>query len=211
MRYLLILLLILPFSIFSQTKETEAEPSSFSFGIVPQYAILNGIRVDLDIKLNNKNHWLVIAPQFYISNNANFDWDFNSMTGAGIELQHKIFMKNMPNKRGVYFAYGPVFNFFSVKDDGLTAREFVENGGNYIGLIDEEMTTKIYKTGGNFLVGYQFVIADFLYIDPYVGVGIRFSFDDKTTGLHNYYNEWWGDLGYSGTLMVGGVRIGILL
>jgi hypothetical protein len=209
MQKILLLLFILPYSVFSQNTEDQPEESRYSFGIVPQYAIINGLRTDFEFKLNNRNNWLVLAPQLYISNNGNLNWDYNKMLGAGIEIQHKIFVNKTPNKKGVYFAYGPTFNYFSVKDNGLTAQAFEEDGANYFGLEEGEITTNIYKIGGNFIVGVQIVIAKVMYIDPYVGMGIRFSFDDQTTGLHDYYNEWWADMGYSGTLMVSGVRIGV--
>ena len=211
MKNILFILLFLPWILLSQPiSEKAMEQKSFGLGIVPQYAISNGFRVDLDFKLNDKNHWLVVAPQLYISSRTNLDWDYNSMVGTGVELQHKIYLKKEQAQRNVYFAYGPVFNYFSVKDDGLTAREFVENGGNYIGLVEDEMTTAIYKIGGNLIFGIQFIILENFYLDSYIGTGMRFSFDNQTTGLHNYYNEWWGDMGYSGTLMVGGFRFGVL-
>ncbi len=188
------------------------EAKSFSLGIVPQYTAINGMRFDLDFSLKNKpNHCIVVAPQLYISTRGNWDWDYKSMAGAGLELQYKIFLNEKPGNEAVYFAYGPVFNYFSVTDEGLTVKEFIDNGGNYIGLVEQEMTTNIFKLGGNFLIGVKFTLGESLYIDPYIGLGIRFSFDDKTTGLHGYYNEWWGDMGYSGTLLVGGIRLGVFL
>lgn len=211
MKYLFVLLLMVPLSVFSQADYVDKE-KTFSLGIVPQYAIINGIRADFDLEIKNKpNHRFVLSPLIFISTKSNLAWDYNSMVGAGLELQHKIFLKYEPNKKGVYFAYGPTFNYFSVTDEGLTAKQFIDNGGNYIGLVEDEMTTGIYKLGGNFILGIQYVISDFLYIDPYFGIGFRFSFDDTTTGLHTYYNDWWGDMGYSGTLMVGGIRIGVFL
>ncbi len=211
MKYLLFVLLLLPQLVFSQvTIDQPEEQKTFSLGIVPQYAIVNGFRIDLDFRLNERNQWLVVAPQMYINNKANLDWDYNSMIGAGVELQHRIYLKKEMSSRNVYFGYGPVFNYFSVQDDGLTTRQFVEDGGTYIGLEEGEMTTNIYKIGGNLIFGIQCLIADNFYFDSFIGTGMRFSFDDKTTGLHEYYNEWWGDMGYSGTLMVGGFRFGVL-
>lgn len=212
MRNLFIILLILPLSLFSQTTEKLSEAKSFSLGIVPQYTAINGLRFDLDFRLKNKpNHYIVVAPQLYISTKANWDWDYKTMAGAGLELQHKIFLNDESVKDAIYVAYGPVFNYFSVTDEGLTAKEFIDNGGNYIGLVEQDMTTNIFKFGGNFIIGVKFTIGESLFIDPFVGLGIRFSVDDKTTGLHGYYNEWWGDMGYSGTLLVGGIRIGVYL
>lgn len=203
-------LLFFPLFITAQDVTNESpEQKTTGIGVVPLYAISNGMRVDLDLRLNDKNHWLVIAPQVYVSNNSNLDWDYNSMTGVGIELQHKIFLDRNIKKVNPYFSYGPVFNYFSVKDDGLTAQAFEEDGGNYIGLAEDEVTTNIYKIGGNLIFGLHCLI-DNMYIDFYAGTGMRFSYDNKTTGLHKYYNDWWGDMGYSGTLMVGGFRFGVM-
>jgi hypothetical protein len=211
MKYLAIIFLVLPILVSSQNNiEDSKEEKTFALGVVPQYAITNGFRIDLDFKLNDKNHWLVVAPQMYISSKPNLDWDYNSMAGGGVEIQHKIFMKREFSEVNPYFSYGPLFNYFSVKEDGLAAQEFAENGGNYIGLVDDEITTSIYKIGGNLIFGLNFLIKDNFYLDSYIGTGIRFSFDNQTTGLHDYYNEWWGDMGYSGTLMVAGFRFGVL-
>ena len=152
----------------------------------------------------------MVAPQFYVSKRPNLDWDYKNMSGAGIEIQHKIFLGDQQSRRATYFAYGPVFNYFSVTDNGLVSRSFVDNGGNFIDLVEKDFNTRIFKLGGNIIMGLQYLVGDYMYIDPYVGVGIRFSYDNQSEGLHDGYNEWWGDMGYSGTLMVGGIRIGIL-
>jgi hypothetical protein len=75
--------------------------------------------------------------------------------------------------------------------------------------------TSIFNLAGfneklNLIFGLYFLIMDNFYLDSDIGNGIRFSFDNQTTGLHDYYNDWWGDMGYSGTLMVGGFRFGVL-
>ena len=211
MKNILLILLFIPISSFSQNNDNDAKTNGISIGIVPQYAISNGIRFDLDFDLIKQSQSLVLAPQFYISTQDGAIWNYNSMIGAGLELQHRIYLQKKEKREGAYFAYGPVFNFFSVKDDGLMVRRFVNNGGTYFGLVEEEMTTSIYKFGGNFILGIQGFTKGNLYIDPFIGMGIRFSFDDKLSGFHSYYNNWWGDMGYSGILMVGGLRIGVVL
>lgn len=211
MKHFFVLLFCLPLLLAAQNVTDEEQvQATFGIGVVPQYAISNGMRMDLDFRINDKNHWLVIAPQFYLRNDPSFTWDYNSMSGVGVELQHKVFLKRKFRMVNPYFAYGPVFNYFSVKDDGLTARAFAEDGGNYIGLTEDEMTTRIYKFGGNIIFGLHYFMMDNLYLDAYVGTGIRFSYDNQTSGLHGYYNDWWLDMGYSGTLMVGGIRFGVM-
>jgi hypothetical protein len=211
MKYLVVVILLLPMLVSAQNNpDVLEEEKTFALGVVPQFAIANGFRIDLDFRLNEKNHWLVVAPLMYISSKPNLDWDYNSMAGGGVEIQHKIFMKKEFTDINPYFSYGTLFSFYSVKDDGLAPQEFSENGGNYIGLVEDEITTNIFKIGGNLIFGLHFLIMDNFYLDSYIGTGIRFSFDDKTSGLHDYYNEWWGDMGYSGTLMVGGFRFGVM-
>ncbi len=211
MKTIIVSLLFVPSLLFAQDNSPDmSKQKTFGLGFVPQYAISNGFRIDLDFRLNNKNHWLTVAPQMYLSSKPNLNWDYNSMTGAGLELQHKIFLQQELKDINPYFSYGPVFNYFSVKEDGLVANEFIENGNQYIGLEENEIINRIYKFGGNLIFGLHFIIMNNFYLDGYIGTGIRFSFDDQTNGLHNYYNDWWGDMGYSGTLIVGGIRFGVL-
>ena len=210
-KMLFLSMIIIPVMLSARSSdEKENSRNSFGLGIVPQYAAVNGMRMDFDIRLSDRNHWLVLAPQMYLVNeNANRYREYNSMTGAGMELQHKIYLNKNEKTVNTYFSYGPVFNYFSIKDNGLLPNDFSENGANYIGLIEGEMTTRIFKTGGNAIFGIQFLL-DNLYLDIYAGTGIRFSYDNKTSGLHKHYNDWWGEMGYSGTLMTGGIKLGVM-
>ena len=197
-------------SILQAQDETE-ERKTFGVGIVPQYAFTNGARFDFDFRLKKKGQWLVVAPQVYINPGNSDMWDYEEMYGVGIDLQHKFFFKDRPVPRGAYLAYGPVFQYYSVKEEGLSSYGFEEDGTNYIGLQDDMLQTSIYKFGGNLIFGLQTVINEFFYIDAYMGTGVRLSFDNRVSGLHGYYNDWWGDFGYSGTLIVAGIRFGISL
>ncbi len=216
-RYILTLLLVLPLWSAAQTETAATEQKSsppikkWGIGIVPQYAITSGTRIDIDFRLPGRNQWLVVAPQFYLVTENSGLWSFNEMTGAGLDLQHRLYLGQRPEPRGPWVGYGPVFQYRSVTDDGVAAYHFREEGVDYIGVGQQEMQTGIWKTGANLLIGYQAIASRYFYFDFYLGTGIRFSFDNRTSGLHSLYNEWWGDLGYSGTLMVGGFRFGILL
>ena len=207
-RLTVFLLLLLTFPSWGQDPSVIKE-KTFGLGLVPQYSIINGTRIDLDFRLRNPRQWLVVAPQFYIVNKHSTLWNFDEMAGVGIDLQHRIFLGEQDGPKGVYFAWGPVFQLYSVKDQGLAAYNFQEGDVTYIGLRDEPIHTRIYKMGGNLLFGYQPPLNGAFYLDFYLGTGIRFSFDNRQSGLHGYYNEWWGDLGYSGTLLTGGFRFGV--
>ena len=209
-RTLFLTLFIIPNLLFAQDDVPEIELKKFSIGLVPQYSLLGGMRTDLDIRLNEKNHWLVVSPLiFYDDGNIGYS-DYEEMFGVGLELQHRIYLhKNDPQPRGAYFGYGTVFNYYSVESNGYQSYLFDENGNDYIGLEYGPVNTNIFKFGGNFVFGLQTVINDFFYLDAYIGTGIRLSVDNKTSGLHKYYTDSWLDLGYSGTLLVGGLRLGI--
>jgi len=210
-RFFTFLLLLLPLIGSGQTENPVSKEKTFAIGLVPQYAITNGTRIDFDIRLPGKNQWLVVAPQFYlVTNNSNL-WNFEEMTGVGLDLQHRFFLGENNQPRGAYLAYGPVIQYRSVKDEGLTDYQFREDNSDYIGLREEMLQTGIWKMGGNLIFGYQALASKTYYFDFYLGTGIRFSFDNRSSGLHGYYNDWWGDLGYSGTLMVAGIRFGLLL
>lgn len=206
-----LLLLLFPLFLAGQTDPSLPKEKTFGIGLVPQYAIVSGTRIDFDIRLPGKNQWLVVSPQLYlVTENSNL-WNFEEMTGVGIDLQHRFFFGQNNEPRGAYLAYGPVLQYRSVKDEGLASYTFREDDVSYIGLQEEMMQTGIWKTGGNLIFGYQALASRAFYFDFYLGTGIRFSFDNRSSGLHGYYNEWWGDLGYSGTLMVGGFRFGLFL
>ena len=117
---ILAFLLMMPASVFAQDEKSEQEVKTFNIGLVPQYSILGGMRTDLDFRLNSKNHWLIVSPIFHYDDSNNGFGDYEKMFGVGIELQHRIFLhKNDPLPTGAYFGYGPVFNFYSVDNDGL--------------------------------------------------------------------------------------------
>lgn len=209
-RFFTIILLLFPFLLAGQTEVAVPKEKKLGIGLVPQYAITNGTRIDFDIRLPGKNQWLVVAPQLYLVTDNSTLWDFNEMTGVGVDLQHRFYIGQRNEPKGGYLAYGPALQYRSVKDEGLSSYLFREEGSTYIGLQEEMMQTSIWKTGGNLIFGYQVLTTRGVYFDFYLGTGIRFSFDNRSSGLHGYYNEWWGDLGYSGTLLVGGFRLGFL-
>ncbi|MBK7030578.1 MAG: hypothetical protein IPH45_15845 [Bacteroidales bacterium] len=110
-----------------------------------------------------------------------------------------------------YLGYGPMFQYFSIEDTRLYAQEIIENGTTYTVVKNGPITTGVYKFGMTATAGVQAIIQDIVYVDFYTGAGIRFSFDDQSSGLHRIYNDWWGDYGYSGTLMTFGIRLGLLI
>jgi hypothetical protein len=59
----------------------------------------------------------------------------------------------------------------------------------------------------NFIVGKQITRHKPFIVDYYLGVGFRYSMD-KNLELMEMYNQSWFDNGYSGSLLVAGLKLG---
>lgn len=181
--------------------------------IVPQYVALSGMRFDYEQKLKNGKKWLVLSPQFYADRNG-FE-QFEKMSGVGFNAAYKKFLSHSTKvndngvpRTNVYFSTGPLFQYFSLTGPEEYPEIFVEDGIEYIRFNTQDVTTTIYRAGVNVDFGLQFVFGQFS-LDLYSGVGMRMAFD-KNWRLMDNYNDYWTDLGYTGFLLNGGVRLGLM-
>ena len=188
--------------------------------LVPQYAIRNGIRVDYARRLKNHNHWLIFAPQFYSDMNgyywspSNYYGAYQTMTGAGINMYYQfvVFKSAKKNRssnisrQSIYFAFGPNFQYYSLKNTEEVASPFEEDGVTYYRFNLEEVRKSLYRVGAVADVGYQLAFDRFL-LDLYLGVAVKYSLDGNGQIIEGYYDEW-TDITYSGILMDGGVKLG---
>ncbi len=210
-KYILTLTLFAILSSFANAQEEEFIPN-YTVGFVPQYMIVNGMRTDVEIKLKNENHWLQIAPQVYYYENPDTYWfydDFIKLSGAGLDLHHKIYLgKNKP-ANGPYIAYGGVYQNFNIHYSTYNWEEYEESGLTYHEYAHSLKKGTIHKTGINLIFGYQLNPYERLMIDFYLGAGLRKSFSNEI--VEDRFNESMTDYNYSGTLLVIGVRFGALL
>lgn len=211
---------------YSQSEETAEENKLLVMG-VPQYLLVDGLRIDLDFKMNNPKKWLVVSPIIYLQGNAKNPWyggyyydyeyshdnysssDFESLQGFGLELIFKQMFSKKTNGTGIYLGCGPVYRFTQLERDGLY---WIEGTLNGIPTTVEETGlyyTDIHKVGANCILGVQFQIFDNFYGDLFLGFGMRYSFVSSSKGTGHQYNSSWVDYGYSGVLMVSGFRIGV--
>jgi hypothetical protein len=207
--YLILLLTILFTScVFAQEKEPFG--SRTGVGFVPQYTISGGLRFDIDRSLSKtSNQWLIISPQVFMLTGMRYDHDFEQLSGVGLDIKHKIYLKpNSMKPQGFYAQYGIMFQYFSITDNRQYTTPYTENGVPYYEVVEGELDTKLYKYGGNFHLGYQWLVGDKVYFDIYTGAGIRISHNNHNEGFDTWYNNFWVDYGYSGTLLDGGFRVG---
>lgn len=169
--------------------------------------------MDFDFRVGKtKTHWLITSPQIYLASNDPVLYSYESMWGVGMDLEYRYYFKaNNELPRGYHMGFGPMFQFFSIDDERLFANKVIENGIEYTVVEYGPVNTSIYKYGMTAQAGYQAIISRAIYVDFFVGAGIRLSFDDTgRSGLSRNYNNWWGSYGYSGTMLTGGIRFGMI-
>ncbi len=193
---------------YAQEKETFIARTGIGF--VPQYTISGGLRFDIDRSISKiSNQWLIISPQFFVFSGMKYDHDIKELTGVGLDVKHKIyFIPNSMKPLGFYAEYGVMFQYFSITENRLYTQAYSENGIDYYEVVEGEVNSNLYKFGGNFHLGYQWLIGDKVYFDIYTGAGIRLSHNSNLDGFDTWYNNYWTDYGYSGTLLDGGFRVG---
>lgn len=181
--------------------------------IVPQYVFQNGFRVDYEISLKkNLQSWLQISPEFFINTDGNdiSSYNYKNMSGFGLEIHHKYFMTEHNNRFGLYMAYGGGFQHFGITNTQQVNYSFSENGAEYISYKTADVTTPINRILLNFMVGKQIIKHKPFIIDYYMGVGFRYSLT-KNMELIDTFNQTWFDYGYSGSLIVAGIKFGFCL
>lgn len=199
------LFLIAPELLLSQKEETNelSQPSKI-ISFVPFYLVTNGIRIDFDTKIK-ENHWLQLAPQFYLREHGDNDPGdyynnrrFSNLLGAGLHVYHKVYMNKEFTRLNPYMSYGATWQYFNLKyNEALFNNEI-------------ERYSEINKVGGDAIVGFIFVLNNFIALDFYGGVGYRFSFLHSDANSPEKFNEFYTDYGYKGNLITTGVRISFL-
>jgi hypothetical protein len=180
---------------------------------VPQYLLLNGIRLDFDVNLNHKNKWLVFAPQLYNAKGpvlvdiGDRYYDIEQVQGLGLELNYKRFFSKRYNAQGIYLATGVVYNYFDIRSDGIIWSEVA--GTNIMESQRGKVDSQIHKMGAQTMLGFQSAVFEDFFIDFYVGFGLRYSIRNEEDMKIAHLSTFSGDYGYSGTNFIGGVRFGI--
>ncbi len=207
--YFTFALIVLMFT-YAYAQEQEAFLPHTGIGFVPQYAISGGLRFDIDKSISKtSNQWLIISPQFFVLSGMKFNHDIKQLTGLGLDLKHRIYLKpNSIKPLGFYAEYGVVCQYFSITDNRQYTDSYSDNGVGYYEVVNGEVHSNLYKFGGNFHLGYQWLVSDKIFFDVYSGAGIRLSHNSNLKGLDAWYNNSWIDYGYSGTLLDGGFRVG---
>jgi hypothetical protein len=209
-KFFVLLSLISLIAAGSFAQENETFGSRLGIGFVPQYTISGGMRFDIDRSISKtSNQWLILSPQVFMLSGSRYGHELEELTGFGLDVKHKIYLKpNSLKPLGFYAQYGIMFQHFSITDTRQYTEQFTENGVDYYEVVTGKVNTKLYKFGGNFHLGYQWLVGDKVYFDIYTGAGIRISHNSHLDGFDTWYDNFWVDYGYSGTLLDAGLRLG---
>ncbi|MDR3329540.1 MAG: hypothetical protein LBS63_05500 [Prevotellaceae bacterium] len=209
------LALALAESVVAQAPQGDSAPAAppakvhkLGMALVPQAIFYDGLRVDVQPYLTPQ-HQLVIAPQFYYAKQPSslYSEKISKLQGVGLELDYRVF----PNKgKTLYCAAGLNYNYYRAEymsvgmyqtgtENGLPLYEYGE-------ALNEQT---INRVGASVMMGLQVGTLYGFFFDLYAGMGFRYSavgkkFDDSIS----FDNGMW-DVGYTGTYLVLGFKLGI--
>jgi len=227
LRFCSILVLLLSGVIFRSNAQVETvSPEEKDYknilSIVPQYAFYHGIRFDYERKLGNKDLWLVFAPQYYSDYRGYNSWnsgpylDYYELNGTGLNTYIRaIAFKSQKLNRAsdmprqiLYFAGGPSFQYFTLKGYEEVPTPVIIDGLTYYQFKLEEVKKPIYRVGLSANAGVQFIFDRFV-LDMYLGLAFKYAMDDNGQRIDAPYAEWI-DPYYSGVLLDGGLKLGVV-
>jgi hypothetical protein len=211
-------------ALLSATAATQDKIHNFSCSWVPQHILEHGMRIDFDLRLKKSSSWLVIAPRVYLDHRYagpyndekgifenDEEYYYEKMYCYGVELQHRIYLKNIDIPEGLYFSYSLNYMHFNIDyteygwgtvnyDDDLEAITY--------GLLD--YNTSVDKFGPNIMFGYQMILTDRFFVDLHIGGGLKYSIIDASEYSTRNFDEHITSFGYTGALPVFVLRFGMI-
>lgn len=206
--------------LFAQnTDSVKLKNNTLSF--LPQYAVIYGVRIDYERRLNNSDLWLLIAPQYYndykqglVSSSASWN-NYYSLTGIGVNAYAKYVVYSSHRKNNysrmplnqIYLGGGPSYQHYIFKSYNEIAIPYDDNGVTLYKFSLEDVERPVNRFGGNINVGFQ-VIMDVFLLEIYLGVAYKISLDENGERISPGYAEW-TDPTYSGIMLDGGLKLGL--
>ncbi len=227
MKYLLLFILLYSSSVLLTAQNDSSNVDSYKLGvaIMPQYAIVGTMRLDVDITLK-KHNVLTISPMFSFARNSSllmtssydsYDSYYQtdnypeniSLTGGGMKVTLRHFFGDFYLNSGFYAGAGLHYRYSHVDYTKAGWEPITEDGYDYLVYGDVDLKHDFNQGGLDVIFGYQLYLVDNIYGDIFAGWGFRLSdFDEKPND--DDWNETIFDFGYSGYTPLFGMRIGVL-
>ncbi len=219
-----LLALCLTVSVFAQDYIIKEQTPTLALGFQPQSFTYKAAEIDLDLRISPRN-WLTIAPRLQfgnpLMNQHSYSWDPTDdiEKGYGLGLTYRYFpitsrTRKMTDGNGPFVSAGLDYLNTSYKYMGTSNVAYYDEYDEYAGFVLDESTVyhqTINNLGLTVNIGYNWRIFDIMYLEAYMGVGVKMSdyvYDPlKVANLGEHY--W--DTGYSGYQVSSGLRIGVYL
>ncbi len=211
------LIIILVFLSINGIAQTDTVRTTLVSG-TPQYLINKGLRIDVEKRLKNPRHWIQLVPQLYVDvkgidardYDSGYEKEYDKMYGVGLEVNHKMFLKEYSRPMGSYVSYGMNYQHFGIQFKGAEWEPALVDGMQQFVYTEKDAKQSIDKIGANLVVGYQNEFVDYVYWDIFIGLGFRCSFYNSESAETRHLDYYLWDYGYSGTLLTGGFKLGVL-
>lgn len=180
---------------------------------VPQYLFENGIRIEIDRRIQESHNWITWSPTIYYRGQPGSwisgNYDVQSLAGMGLEVLYRWYPAGFGYQGGVYVSGGGGYRYMSQKIKGYQWDDFQQDGLTFYDYNNGiwYRISQTYSLRG--IVGYQLVSNKHLGLDLYVGLGAKYSIIDKPEGAMAYFTENHNPFTGSGFFITGGFRMGI--
>jgi hypothetical protein len=195
------ILLISGLGMMAHSQELPETEYKGVINLLPVYLFVNGLRVDYDFSIN-RNHWIQAGPTIYLSENKSERYlagdEYLRHTGIGFNLNHRYYPGGGFRANNVYISYGGSMHYNHLEYD------------EEVGSLNSKRYSAIQKFGADVVMGFYSVTAERLLLDIYAGMGIRYSILSSDANTPHEFNEGYYSPGFSGNILVMGIRIGFL-
>lgn len=221
MKNLLLSLAVLVFSspLFAQDYVVKEQIPTMAIGFQPQSFTYNAAEIDFDLRLSPRN-WLTFAPRLQFGSPLNSSYYYDPIdaikSGYGVGLTYRYFPVTSRTRKLTDGA-GP---FVSVGLDYLST-DYSYLGDRYTNVLEPSSGFTVEsgvrynqscsQLGLSVNIGYNWRIFDIMYLEAFLGVGVKSS--DYVFNAERNFNlgENYWDTGYSGYFVSNGFRIGVYL
>jgi hypothetical protein len=107
--------------------QAQEDNTKISISYQPQYMLILGQRVDIDVKLGNTNSWIVLGSHYYLhypfNSKSSIEGGYEDETlydkldGYAFNLEHRIYLVNELLPNNIYFSYGIYYAHFDITYD----------------------------------------------------------------------------------------------
>jgi len=175
----------------------------------PQHFIVSTLKIDWEFSTDQKKGSWVISPSITARDQYKDTLSYgDEVLGFGMAVSRKVYVAGQSSQplSGFYGMVSASYNFYKTKYN--TYNSYSTGPPNYYYYSGAyESKQDIHSGALSFSMGYQFTIKQLLYLDLFLGGGVRYS---HTSTDDDYYSSF-ADFAYNGIEPKAGVTFGLKL